>query len=208
MYTAAIPSPENTTDAFEPPSSPARSTSAQAVPSGYGSTPCSSTINALRSGIMNKTPNVPPTSAIRKISKSPGASIPSTPSAAHKNNAGNVKIAPAATDSPAEPIVCTMLFSKIESLLRITRIIPIERTAAGIDADTVIPTLSPRYAFAAPKTTAKRIPMNSDVNVNSGTILSAEINGLKSFLLSIFFSPILYYFNALSPKSIIAPFCP
>ena len=157
---------------------------------------------------MNKTPNVPPTSAIKKISKSPGASIPSTPSAAHKNNAGNVKIAPAATDSPAEPIVCTMLFSKIESLLRITRIIPMERTAAGIDADTVIPTLNPRYAFAAPKTTAKRIPMNSDVNVNSGTILSAEINGLKSFLLSILFSPILYYFNALSPQSIIAPFCP
>jgi len=29
--------------------------------------------------------------------------------------------------------------------------IPIEITAAGMEADTVIPTISPRYAFAAPK---------------------------------------------------------
>ena len=36
-----------------------------------------------------------------------------------------------ATDSPAEPIVWTMLFSNMESLLNIKRIIPIEITAAG-----------------------------------------------------------------------------
>jgi hypothetical protein len=57
----------------------------------------------------------------------------------------------------------------------ITRITPIEITAAGIDADTVIPTLSPRYAFAAPKTTARMIPIKIDVNVNSEVIFSAGI---------------------------------
>ena len=40
-------------------------------------------------------------------------------------------MAPAATDSLAEPMVCTMLFSRMESLLRITRITPMEITAAG-----------------------------------------------------------------------------
>jgi hypothetical protein len=50
----------------------------------------------------------------------------------------------AAEDSPEEPMVCTMLFSRIESRFRILRMIPMEMTAAGIDADTVIPTRSPR----------------------------------------------------------------
>lgn len=89
------------------------------------------------------------------------------------NKAGSVKIAPAASDSPAEPIVCTILFSSIEFLRRITRITPIEITAAGIDADTVIPTRRPRYAFAAPNTTARIIPKITEVAVNSGTTLSA-----------------------------------
>lgn len=60
------------------------------------------------------------------------------------NMAGRVKIAPAATDSPAEPIVWTMLFSRMESRRSSTRMIPIEMTAAGIEADTVMPTRSPR----------------------------------------------------------------
>ena len=91
---------------------------------------------------MKHTPRIPPNSAMRKIVRILGNSI--FPSSAHKNNAGRVKIAPAASDSPAEPIVCTMLFSRIESLRRMMRMIPIEITAAGIDADTVIPTRSPR----------------------------------------------------------------
>ncbi|MPN10364.1 hypothetical protein SDC9_157659 [bioreactor metagenome] len=45
----------------------------------------------------------PPIRAIRPISKRAGASH--TPSAAHMNKAGSVKIAPAATGSPAEPMV-------------------------------------------------------------------------------------------------------
>ena len=47
-------------------------------------------------------------------------------------------------DSPAEPMVCTMLFSRMESRFRIFRITPIEITAAGMDAETVIPTRRPR----------------------------------------------------------------
>ena len=86
-----------------------------------------------------------------------------------------VKIAPAANDSPAEPMVWTMLLSRMEFFFMITRITPREITAAGIEADTVIPTFSPRYAFAAPNTTARIIPIRIDVTVNSGRTLSALI---------------------------------
>ena len=56
-----------------------------------------------------------------------------------------------------------------------------EITAAGIDAEIVIPTRKPKYAFAAPKTTARIIPTMIDVTVISGRTLSAGINGLNSF---------------------------
>jgi len=62
--------------------------------------------------------------------------------------------------------------------------IPMEITAAGIEAEIVIPTRRPRYAFAAPKTMASRIPIRREVTVNSGTTRSAGIYGLKLFLLS------------------------
>ena len=132
---------------------------------------------------MKQTPRRPPNSAMKKIVRRLGYSI--FPSSAQRNSAGSVKIAPAARDSPAEPIVWTRLFSRMESLLRITRMIPMEITAAGIEAEIVIPTRRPRYAFAAPKTIARRQPIRADVTVNSGTILSAGIYGLNSFLLSI-----------------------
>ncbi len=53
---------------------------------------------------------------------------------------------PKAIDSPADPAVCTTLFSRIVVRLRLNaldnpRKIVIDRTATGIDADTVIPTL-------------------------------------------------------------------
>ena len=91
---------------------------------------------------MNNTPSRPPIKAIIVISIILGLSI--FPSAAHKNKAGRVKIAPAAKDSPAEPIVCTRLLSKMEFFRMITRITPMEITAAGMDAETVIPTRNPR----------------------------------------------------------------
>ena len=93
----------NTVAASAPPSSPATRTSAQAIPSGYGKVPCSLTINALLSGTINTIPRSPPLIHTRAIVKYPGG-VPA-PSAAHMNTAGSVKIAPAARDSPAEPIV-------------------------------------------------------------------------------------------------------
>ena len=93
---------------------------------------------------MKSTPKIPPQSAINAIETNEGVLIPLPFSEAQIKIAGIVKIAPAANDSPAEPIVCTMLFSRIESFFIITLITPIEITAAGIEADTVIPTLNPR----------------------------------------------------------------
>ena len=52
--------------------------------------------------------------------------------------AGNVKIAPAATASPADAIVCTTLFSRIVEPPRI-RSIAIEMTAAGMLVEMVSP---------------------------------------------------------------------
>src|SRR5579875_168837 len=81
-------------------------------------------------------------------------------------SAGKVKIAPAATASPADAIVCTTLFSSWVAPPRMRRT-PIEMTAAGMLADTVIPAYRPRYAFAAPKITASSRPSTSPRMVNS-----------------------------------------
>ena len=62
--------------------------------------------------------------------------------------AGMVTPTPKAIDSPAEPAVWTMLFSRIVARAspaaaeRRKRVI--ERTATGIDAETVMPTFSTR----------------------------------------------------------------
>src|SRR5688500_20157909 len=69
-----------------------------------------------------------------------------------------VKTTPPASDSPAEPIVWTMLFSRIvdpPSFLRTE----IARTAIGIDAETGSPARSPRYTVDAPKMTPQNTPM-------------------------------------------------
>ena len=103
---------------------------------------------------------------MREISASRGGAM--RPSAAQRNRAGRVKIAPAATDSPAEPMVCTTLLSSTEFRRRATRRMPIASTAAGMEADTVMPTRRPRYALAAPKTTASTMPVSTEVTVSSG----------------------------------------
>jgi hypothetical protein len=54
-----------------------------------------------------------------------------------------VKTIPAAMDSPAEPVVCEMLFSRIE-VRPSARKIEMDITAIGIEADTVRPTRSAR----------------------------------------------------------------
>ena len=67
FQSAPTPSPMNTVPARAPPFSPATSTSAQAVPSGYGSAPCSLTISAFLSGTIIRTPRMPPANASSRI---------------------------------------------------------------------------------------------------------------------------------------------
>jgi len=78
-----------------------------------------------------------------------------------------VKIMPPASDSPAEPMVCTTLFSNIESRLSTPRRMAMEMTAAGMDAEMVMPTRSPRYALAPPKTMASATPHSIEKGVSS-----------------------------------------
>ena len=59
-----------------------------------------------------------------------------------KMRAGRVKMTPPATDSPAEPVVWTMLFSRMVALPR-ARSRLIESTAIGIEAATVSPARRP-----------------------------------------------------------------
>jgi hypothetical protein len=59
-------------------------------------------------------------------------------------SAGTLNTTAAATDSPAEPVVCTMLCSSIARCPRFLRIAQIARTAIGTDADVVRPTRSAR----------------------------------------------------------------
>ena len=54
-----------------------------------------------------------------------------------------VKITPAAKDSPADAAVWTILFSRILDFLK-NESTPMDITAAGIDADTVIPAKRPK----------------------------------------------------------------
>jgi hypothetical protein len=59
-----------------------------------------------------------------------------------KISAGIVNMTPAASDSPAEPVVCTMLFSRIVERPKARRML-MERTAMGMDAETVSPARKP-----------------------------------------------------------------
>ena len=144
-----------------PPSSPATSTSLQATPSGYGS--ASSTINSLRRAMVNIVPKSPPSVAMMSVS--------SHWMLVHRfitSSAGTVKMTPAAKDSPADAMVCTALFSRIETSLNMVRRIIIDITAAGILAETVMPAYNPRYAFAAVMRMPSTMPTRMTRNVNSG----------------------------------------
>jgi hypothetical protein len=81
-------------------------------------------------------------------------------------SAGMVNTTPAATDSPADPIVWTMLFSRMvepPSFLSTE----MASTAIGIDALTVRPARNPRYTVEAPKSRPKRMPSRMALIVNS-----------------------------------------
>ena len=121
-----------------------------------------------RNGIMNSTPSQPPISARKKtrqysvFSENP-----------MKISAGSVKMTPAATDSPAEPVVCTMLFSRIVDLPNARRM-EIDSTEMGIDAETVSPARNPTYTETAPNSAPKIAPRITARQLNSVIVLDAS----------------------------------
>src|SRR5207302_10357323 len=68
-----------------------------------------------------------------------------------------VKTTPAATESEAEPVVCTMLFSRIDVRPRARKIV-IESTAIGMEELTVSPILRARYTLEALKINPSSTP--------------------------------------------------
>ena len=140
--TNPMPSPTTSVPAVLPPFSPALSTSAHAVPSGYFSSPCLFTMNARRSGIIIRMPSSPPNTPT-VITLMTSMSNPIT------SRAGITSPTPKAMLSPALPVVWTMLFSSTvrfrwRNALEITRNRPNASTATGMLADTVRPTFSTR----------------------------------------------------------------
>ena len=97
--------------------------------------------------------------------------------------AGIVTPTPKAIDSPAEPAVCTMLFSRIVASLNPTferiRNTVIEITATGIEALTVSPTFKTKYSDDAPNTIPSSVPMISGSSVNSRKRTFAGMYGRK-----------------------------
>src|SRR6185436_20530496 len=89
---------------------------------------------------------------------------------------GSVKATPAAMDSPADPAVWTMLFSRMVALPKKRKMV-IDRTAMGIDAETVSPTLSARYTEEAAKTTPRTEPRTTARSVSSAGVLLALMYG-------------------------------
>ena len=88
-----------------------------------------------RRGIIAASPSRPPSSASTTTCQYGGARP-------HRNSAGIVKIVPVASEVDAEPIVWAMLASRIVTPRRSGTATVI--TAAGIEAETVMPTLGPR----------------------------------------------------------------
>src|SRR5579864_4383251 len=93
--------------------------------------------------------------------------------------AGIVKITPAAADSPAEPVVCTMLFSRMVERPNARRI-EIDSTEIGIDADTVSPARSPTYTETAPNKIPNSDPRITARQLNSVSVVDASTYGRNS----------------------------
>jgi hypothetical protein len=68
-----------------------------------------------------------------------------------------------------------MLFSKTETFLQNAFKIAMDMTAAGIEADTVMPIFNPRYVFPTPKTTPKTTPKKIALKENSFTFVECFI---------------------------------
>ena len=91
------------------------------------------------------------------------------------NSAGTVKIVPVAREVDADPMVWERLASRMVPRAPTSRNSATVITAAGIDAETVRPTRSPRYAFAAPNTMPRSTPATTAFSVNSAT--GASVGG-------------------------------
>src|SRR5206468_1880084 len=129
-----------------------------------------------RSGIIIRTPRTPPQRDRTRV-RSQSISKP------RRTRAGRVKATPAAIDSPAEPVVWTTVFSRIEArpprAREKARNIVMEMTAIGTEAETVSPTRRARYTEEAPKTTPSSEPIRRARRVSSGSFCSGATKGLK-----------------------------
>ena len=83
---------------------------------------------------------------------------------------------PDAMLAPEAAAVCTPLFWRMLPV-RSMRNTAIEITAAGTEAETVMPANMPRYAFAAARTTASTQPRMITPTVSSGSDLLAGMYG-------------------------------
>ena len=90
-------------------------------------------------------------------------------------NAGRVKMAPAATDSPIDPAVRQIFSSSTDPLNARNAAMPI--TAAGYVAAIVMPARNPKYALAAPSTTVNTSPIKTARSVNSVISIVSGTNG-------------------------------
>jgi hypothetical protein len=114
---------------------------------------------------MKRTPSQPPMRArsrMREYSREKPRKI----------RAGKVKMTPPATDSPAEPVVWTTLFSRMVALPR-ARSREMDSTAMGMEAATVRPARRPTYTVTAPKTIPKSMPRTTARGVNSGSTVES-----------------------------------
>ena len=95
--------------------------------------------------------------------------------------AGMVTPRPNAIDSPADPAVCTMLFSRMVASRRPsfdnTRKSVMAITATGIEALTVNPTFSTRYSEDAPKMIPSTVPITMGITVISRRLAPGGMYG-------------------------------
>src|SRR6202040_561524 len=118
---------------------------------------------ARRTREMKRTPRMLPT-MIRAVDFQYASAKRNDGHALARRNAGNVKIAPAATDSPIDPAVRAIFSSSRDPFQ--ARIAAIAITAAGYVAAIVMPARNPRYALAAPRTIVIRSPSSTARRVN------------------------------------------
>ena len=129
-----------------------------------------------RNSVTKKMPRKPPT-IIRALDLAHATGDEKSLQQPAITNAGSVNTAPAAIDSPIEPMVRAMFSSRIEPLNRRSTAIPM--MAAGYVAAIVIPARSPRYAFAAPRITVMTRPRMTARSVISARFVFSGTNGTK-----------------------------